>query len=111
RENEEEEYSTKEETETTESEDGEEISEREEEISLDEYLDEDEIPDYKTSASNVSPDEERKEIPLSFTGSFQDQLLSQLYQLNLDNRQYHIAEQLIGSLDDDGYLRRDLNAV
>src|SRR6185369_4911955 len=53
KENEEEEYSTKEEEEITDNaEDVEEISEREEEISLDEYLVEDDIPDYKTSTSN-----------------------------------------------------------
>ncbi len=91
--------------------DEEEITETEEDISLDEYLDEDEIPDYKTSVNNTSPDQERREIPLTTAGSFQDQLLAQLYQCNLDDRQYHIAEQLIGSIDDDGYLRRDLNAI
>ena len=111
-ETEEEEYKTEEEEESSEKEeDNEEISEREEDISLDEYLGDDEIPDYKTSSNNSSPDEERKEIPLTSAGSYQDQLLAQLYQLDLDNRRYHIAEQLIGSFDDDGYLRRDLNAI
>lgn len=109
-ENEEEEYNTNDEEENV-TEEEEEISEREEDISLDEYLIEDEIPDYKTSISNTSPDDERREIPLTTSGSFQDQLLAQLYQCDFDDRQYHIAEQLIGSIDDDGYLRRDLNAV
>src|SRR5689334_119714 len=61
RENEEEEYPAKEEEEAKQTEDDEEISEREEEVSLDQYLDEDEIPDYKTSSNNSSPDEERRE--------------------------------------------------
>ena len=107
----EEELETNDEEETVTDEDDEEIAEREEDISLDEYMDEDEIPDYKTSVSNTSPDEERREIPLTTAGSFQDQLLAQLYQCDLDDRQYHIAEQLVGSIDDDGYLRRDLNAI
>jgi RNA polymerase sigma-54 factor len=109
-EGEDEEYDANEEDETVADEE-EEITETEPDISLDEYLDEDEIPDYKTSVNNTSPDEERREIPLTTSGSFQDQLLAQLYQCNLDDRQYHIAEQLIGSIDDDGYLRRDLNAI
>src|SRR5437016_6132770 len=100
-----------EEDETVAEEEDEQLSEKEEDISLDEYLDEDEIPDYKTSISNTSPDEERREIPLTTSGSFQDQLLAQLYQCDFDDREYHIAEQLIGSIDDDGYLRRDLNAI
>ena len=107
----EDEYDANEEDETVAEEDDEQIAEKEEDISLDEYLDEDEIPDYKTSANNTSPDEERRESPLSTSGSFQDQLLAQLYQCDLDGRQEHIARQLIGSIDDDGYLRRELNAV
>ncbi|HRU59912.1 MAG: RNA polymerase factor sigma-54 [Bacteroidota bacterium] len=91
--------------------DDEELSEREEDISLDEYLVDDEIPDYKTSANNTSPDEERREVPIGMQQNFQEQLLSQLYTLELDDKEYHIAEQLIGSLDDDGYLRRELSAI
>jgi RNA polymerase sigma-54 factor len=108
---EEEEYDANEEEDETVADEEEEITQTEDDISLDEYLDEDEIPDYKTSVNNTSPDDERREIPLTTSGSFQDQLLAQLYQCNFDDRQYHIAEQLIGSIDDDGYLRRDLNAI
>lgn len=107
---EEEEYNT-DDDEGPDDQDDEELSEREEDISIDEYLDDDEIPDYKTSANNNSPDDERKEAPLSFQGNFQDQLLAQLYLLDFDDRRYHIAEQLIGSIDDDGYLRRELTAI
>lgn len=88
-----------------------ELSEREEDINIDEYLSDDEIPDYKTSVNNTSPDDERREMPLSTSGNFQDQLLAQLYTLDFDDREYHIAEQLVGSIDDDGYLRRELNAL
>lgn len=109
-EHEEEEYNTDDDDLSNETDD-EELSEREEDISLEEYLDEDEIPDYKTTANNHSADDERKEAPLSFQGNFQDQLLAQLYLLDFDDRQYHIAEQLVGSIDDDGYLRRELTAI
>jgi RNA polymerase sigma-54 factor len=105
----EEEYNTDEEE--TPQEDDEELGEREEDISLDEYLDDDEIPDYKTSVNNSSADDERRDIPLGAVGNFQDHLLSQLYLLQLDDREYHIAEQLTGSIDDDGYLRRELTAI
>jgi len=105
-----EEYDTSDEEETADEQD-EEVAEKEEDISIDEYLDDDEIPDYKTASNNSSPDDEKRESPITTSGSFQDQLLAQLYQLELNDREYHIAEQLIGSLDDDGYLRRDLNAI
>ena len=91
--------------------DDEELSEKEDDISLDEYLIDDEIPDYKTSINNTSPDEERREMPLISQGNFQDQVLAQLYVLDFDDREYHIAEQLVGSIDDDGYLRRELSAI
>lgn len=109
-ETEEEEYNTDDEEETT-NEDDEEIGEREDDISLDEYLEDDEIPDYKTSVNNSSADDERKEIPLGVTGNFQDHLQSQLYLLELNDRKHQIADQLIGSIDDDGYLRRELPAI
>jgi len=108
---EEEEYNTEEDEETVTNEDDEELGERDDDISLDEYMEDDEIPDYKTSVNNTSPDEERREIPLGVQGNFQDYLLSQLYLLELNERKHHIAEQLIGSIDDDGYLRRELPAI
>lgn len=110
-EQEEDEYDTNDDDDELTNEDDEELAEREEDISLDEYLVDDEIPDYKTSVNNTSPDDERREMPLSSQGNFQDQLLAQLYLLNLDDREYHIAEQLVGSIDDDGYLRRELSAI
>ena len=108
---EEEEYNTEDDEEISASEDDEEIGEKEEDISLDEYLEDDEIPDYKTSLNNTSPDDEKREIPLGVQGNFQDHLLSQLYLLELNERKNHVAQQLIGSIDDDGYLRRELPAI
>lgn len=108
-----EEYKTEEEEQSDEisSEDDEELGEREDDISLEEYMSDDDIPEYKTSVNNTSPDEEKRDIPLSIQGNFQDHLISQLYLLELDDREYHISEQLIGSIDDDGYLRRELPAI
>ena len=107
-----EEYKTEEEEEAaTNDDDDEELGEREDDISLDEYMDDDEIPDYKTSVNNTSPDDERREVPLITQGNFQDHLHSQLYLLEFSDREHHIAKQLIGSIDDDGYLRRDLAAI
>jgi len=99
------------ESDSTDSTDDENITEREEDISLDEYLTDDEIPEYKTAAGNTSADDERHESPVVAQANFQEQLLAQLYTLDFDDREYHIAEQLIGSIDDDGYLRRELTAV
>lgn len=99
------------ESESSDATDDEDITEREEDISLDEYLSDDEIPEYKTAAGNTSADDERHEVPVIAQANFQEQLLAQLYTLDFDDREYHIAEQLIGSIDDDGYLRRELTAV
>src|SRR5437016_6456773 len=101
---EDEEYKTDEEEEISGSEeDDEKISEREEEISIDDYLTDDDTPDYKMSASNTSADDERKEMPLTTSGSFHDQLLSQLYLFDLNHHQYLVAEQLISSIDYTGF--------
>ncbi len=80
-------------------------------FSISDYMDEDEGSSYKLKANNISPDEERKEIPFSVGVSFQDMLDSQLGLKELDDRQYQIADYLIGNLDDDGYLRRDIGSI
>src|SRR4051812_7456577 len=106
-EQEEEEYAAEDENqETTDVEaDEEPMSEKENDISLEEYMDDDEIPDYKTSVNNQPSDDDRKEMPVVINNSFQEQLHDQLYLCNFDEREYKVAEQLIGSIDDDGYLR------
>jgi RNA polymerase sigma-54 factor len=82
-----------------------------EDFALTDYMDDDEGTSYKLKANNTSPDEERKEIPFSVGLSFQDMLESQLGMKDLDDREYQIANYLIGNLDDDGYLRRDLASI
>lgn len=82
-----------------------------EDFSLDEYIDDDEIPAYKLNIKNTGPDDERKDIPYSGGNSFQENLLSQLGLRVLDDKSFLIAENLIGNLDEDGYLRRELSAI
>jgi RNA polymerase sigma-54 factor len=82
-----------------------------EDFALTDYMDDDEGSSYKLKVNNAGPDEERKEIPFSIGLTFQDMLESQLGMKALDDRQYQIADYLIGNLDDDGYLRRDLGSI
>lgn len=77
---------------------------------ISEYIQDDE-PYYRLNVNNNSPDEERNEIPLSVGNTFHEMLFSQLGMVDFDDRQYLIASHLIGSLDDDGYLRRDTKAM
>ena len=80
-------------------------------FSISDYMDEDEGVSYKLKVNNTSAEEERKEIPVSVGVTFQDMLDSQLGLKELNDHQYQIANYLIGNLDDDGYLRRELNSI
>jgi RNA polymerase sigma-54 factor len=80
-------------------------------FSLDEYIDDDEIPAYKLSVNNNPEPDERKEIPFSIGNTFQENISSQLGLRVLDDKSFLIAEYLIGNLDEDGYLRRELSAI
>ena len=70
--------------------------------SLSDYLNEDDIPDYKLQENNHSKGEQAEEIPFSDTTSFYETLKEQLGERNLTEHQRELAEYLIGSLDDDG---------
>lgn len=80
------------------------------EFDLSDYLDDD-VADYKTQANNSSKDDEERVIPLSGEQSFQEKLTEQLHLLDLDDKQFMIADVLIGNLDESGYLNRDLEAI
>ncbi|RLD39827.1 MAG: RNA polymerase sigma-54 factor [Bacteroidetes bacterium] len=84
---------------------------KEDEFDLDDYMQDDEIPSYKTSINNQSSDDERKDIPYASGLSFQDMLLSQLGLRMLTDEQKVIAETIIGNLDDSGYLQREISAM
>ena len=80
-------------------------------LSIDEYLSGDDTPLYKISTKNFNKEEQKTEIPFSESSSFHDQLVSQLGLRNISERQYMLADYLIGNIDDDGYMRRKLHAV
>jgi|TARA_B110000116_G_C16760433_1_gene548097 RNA polymerase sigma-54 factor len=81
-----------------------------EEFDFDEYLD-DETPDYKTTVRNHGADIEDKDIPIGAGKSFRELLISQFSFQKLDSHSRMLGEHLIGQIDDDGYLRRDLESI
>lgn len=80
-------------------------------FSIDEYITTDDIPSYKLNAKNYNKAELKPDIPFSVGASFHDFLESQLGLRNLSERTKMLASYLIGNLEDDGYLRRRLDAV
>jgi RNA polymerase sigma-54 factor len=84
---------------------------KEEDVDIADFIEDDDVPYYKLNANNSSADDERPETPITVSVSYQDNLLAQLSMLPLDNHHYNLALHLIGSLDDDGYLRRDLESI
>ena len=80
-------------------------------ISVDEYLREDDTPAYKMRANNYSKDDKPRQIPLSGGRSLQEYLIEQLGYRNLSEEEMRLAVYLVGSIDEDGYLRRDLESV
>ena len=85
----------------------------EDEFSYDDYLNEedDDIPSYKTSANNYSKDNKYVEIPFSVGVTFHENLRDQLSMISLSESDGQLAEYIIGNIDDDGYLRRDLMSI
>ncbi|AEL26497.1 RNA polymerase factor sigma-54 [Cyclobacterium marinum] len=80
-------------------------------INIEDYLNE-EYGGYKMQGDgNYSPDDEERDMPLSSYTSLHEQLLSQLNFLKLNDTQKLIGKQLIGSIENDGYIRRDLEAI
>ncbi|MFN2394075.1 MAG: RNA polymerase factor sigma-54 [Bacteroidales bacterium] len=81
------------------------------EFDISDYIEDDEIPNYKLSANNTSADDEHKEIPISSSFSFQEHLLSQLGLRELTEQEEQIAVHIIGNIDDAGYLQRDIHSL
>ncbi|HMR91193.1 MAG TPA: RNA polymerase factor sigma-54, partial [Chitinophagaceae bacterium] len=83
-----------------------------ENIDVSEYVQDgdDEVADYKTRDDSYA-DDEQKQIPFKTEASFYETLLTQLGLLKLDDTQQKIAEQIVGSIDEDGYLRRETSAI
>jgi RNA polymerase sigma-54 factor len=80
------------------------------EIDVEDYIRDDDISGYKMQGDGPS-DEEERESPLATSSSLQDQLESQLGFLKLNEKQTAIGNQLIGSIDSDGYIRRELDLI
>ena len=81
------------------------------EISVEEYLREDDTPSYKSRINNYSKDDKQRPVYLSEGRSLQEYLVEQLGYRDLSEREMRLAVYLIGSIDEDGYLRRDLESV
>lgn len=75
-------------------------------LDLEDYLSDDDIPDYKTTDSNYPEESKDHQIPYAAGTSFHQHLISQLGTFEVSESTYLIAEYLIGSLDESGYLRR-----
>ena len=81
-----------------------------EDINIDEYLNYDDTPSYKLNY-NSNNENENNEIPFASGTSFTEYLTSQLNTLKLDNQEKKIAEFLVGSIDNSGYIRQELNEI
>lgn len=92
-------------------EDGEPNSDYGEDLSLGDYRTEDDIPDYKLQENNRSKGETPEEIPFSDNVSFYETLKEQLDMQNLTPEEKQLGEYLIGSLDDDGLLRKSTESL
>lgn len=81
------------------------------EVSLSEYKEDDSIPSYRLRVNNYGKDERPQYNTFSVKESFTQSLMDQLGFRNLTERQHSVASFIIGSLDDDGYLRRDISSL
>lgn len=97
--------------EDTPAEEKDEREEREDDLDLSDYYDEDEIASYKLKSDNYADPDEDRTIPVAVESSFNEHLETQVGMLDLNEDQTRIAYQIIGSIDDDGYLRRELDAI
>lgn len=79
-----------------------------EDINIDEYLSNDETPDYKLQSNNYSDDDDDREVPFAAPVTFHQDLINQLNTFILSDQEREIAEFLVGSIDDMGYIRRTI---
>lgn len=81
------------------------------EVSVEEYFAEDDTPRYKYHANNYSPDDQKRPVYLTEGMSLHEYLIEQLGFKNLSEREMTLAKYMVGSIDDDGYLRRNLSSI
>lgn len=77
-------------------------------INVDDYLSDDEVPSYKLSANNYSADDEERQMPYAAGTSFTQYLMQQLNTYRLTEEEKDIAQFLVGSVDESGYIRREI---
>jgi RNA polymerase sigma-54 factor len=82
-----------------------------EEINWDDYIPDDETPEYRTKTNNYSADDELYESPVVVSESFHESLISQLHLRNLNEEDLDLCIYLVGTIDDDGLLRRSLEDI
>ena len=82
-------------------------------VDVSEYVrdSDDDVADYKLRDDNYPEDDDKKQLPFKTETSFYQVLLDQLGMLKLDEKEQRIAEQIVGSVDEDGYLRRETSAI
>jgi len=80
-------------------------------IDLEEYMADDDIPDYKLKANNTSKDDKHEDIPFTVGMTFHEYLMDQVGLLQLTEKERLLIEYVIGNIDDEGYLRRTPEAM
>jgi RNA polymerase sigma-54 factor len=80
-------------------------------VNVEDYIRDDDISGYKMQGDGNTGDDEDREMPIAMTSTITDALISQLGFLRLDEKQHTIGMQLIGSIDNDGYIRRELDSI
>lgn len=84
---------------------------RDDDFDISDYMDDDDIPNYKTSIRNKGIDDDEKSIPFASGSTFREHLERQLTLTGLSEEEKLLAKTIIGNLDDDGYLRRELDNI
>ena len=82
-----------------------------EDFTLGDYRNEDEIPDYKLAQSNYNNADKKENIPFSVNSSLHEYLIEQLHLHTLPQKEIELAEYVIGNIDQDGYLRREVDSM
>ena len=82
-----------------------------EEFSVSDYLNEEDYPSYRYNTQNSSKDDKVTDIPFSDGTSFHEYLQEQVRMEMFDSRENILAEHIIGNIDEDGYLRRDILSI
>ncbi len=82
-----------------------------EDINIDDYLSDDEVPDYRTQSNNYSADDDEKSVPYASGTTFNQYLINQLNTVYLSDEEWAIAEFLVGSVDESGYIRRPISDI